>query len=279
MKMSGEPYFPALGRWVNSGGDEYWAPVGAASPQKVVTSSGIGLAWGYQLNLPGETLFPNSNLYAAILAPPTAGQSPIVLARLDAQETLLNLPLFGLKVDVLQSNWVPLSSIASQIPANALNVVQTRIGLGFRPDNPSAADPKPGRFYVTWQFNAGNVGGTCYENQPEFAVSRGNYYSDAQNVSNTPQGLVFDRSGKVGNEWTSWASGASLVYFQGNVRGAYQTGPSFARACASPPVVYDPMSSPKTGFFPNIDGIFDYDEYDHDDVSYIKSHLSWALKQ
>jgi hypothetical protein len=32
-----------------------------------------------------------------------------------------------------------------------------------------------------------------------------------------------------------------------------------------------------TSFYPLFDGIFNFDQYGHDDVSYIQSHLAWAL--
>jgi hypothetical protein len=235
-------------------------------------------------------------LYAAILTPSVLGQSPIVLARLDATE--VPIPLHGSwegeTFFLLQSSWVPLSAPAARIPAvesvpaaagfvGSL-VVPGRIGLAFRPDDPAAGEPRPGRFYVSWQRRlvdwqgTYNVGGWLYENQPMFAVSRGNKYSDVHNM-NIAQGLVFDRVGLVANTWTSYAGGASLAYFAGNVRGVQQTSPEFKRVGVDPPIAYDPMDHPKTTFFPHFDGIFNFDQYDYDDVSYMRSHLSWALRQ
>jgi hypothetical protein len=89
----------------------------------------------------------------------------------------------------------------------------------------------------------------------------------------------FDRTGFLGNAWTSYPGGASLVYYAGSVRGVQQTNPLFDRPCVGPPVTYNPMSNPKSTFYPHFDGIFNYDQYDHDDVTYMQSHLSWALRQ
>jgi hypothetical protein len=278
-------YLPPWG-WVRKGITENWAPVGGADPQPIQTTAGIGLTWGYQRGLNGESQPSDRNLYAAILTSIGSGPLSVVLARLDAEE--LDVTVADGRLILLKSQWNPMP--AAQIPIvtpeilwahpNA-RVVPTRIGLAFRPDHPEASVPggEPGRFYVTWQLDVSNVGGTCYENQPFFALSRGNHYSDTQDMSTVARTLVFDRVGRLDNAWSSWASGASLVYFQGNVRGAYQTAPLFSRPCASPPVAYDPMSNPRSSFFPNIDGIFNFFEYDHDDVSYMKSHLSWALRQ
>ena len=116
-----------------------------------------------------------------------------------------------------------------------------------------------------------------YENQPALAVSRGNIYSDALSPDQ-PRGLVFLR-GQLYNQWTTYSGGTSLAYFDGNVRGVQQTTPEFQRKCVDPPVVYNRMSNPKSSFYPNVDGIFSIDQYDHDDVSYMQQQVAWALRQ
>jgi hypothetical protein len=283
-------YHPALKIWVAKGITELLLPTDGGMPVSIDTSAGIGLTWGYQLAVNGEANQPTGqNLYAAILTTAGSGIPHILLARLEAEEATVRVA--NIDVPVLRSHWIPLGNSASHVPVEAHSgtVFPSRVGLAFRPDDPNAPEPKPGRFYVTWQLDVGLLTGKCYQNQPYFALSRGNYYSDSQDISptgpNPSKALVFDRAGQIGNDWTSWASGFSLAYFQGNVRGVCQTLPELSKnastpeECAGPPAGYDPLVDPQSGFFPNIDGIFNVEEFDYDDVSSMTSRLSWALKR
>jgi hypothetical protein len=283
-------YDPALNNWATRGITELLVPSNGGAPLPIDTTAGIGLTWGYQLAVNGEANQPiGKNLYAAILTTAGSGVPHIVLARLEAEE--VTIPVFDVYVTVIKAQWIPLGNPASHVPVESHSgtVSPSRVGLAFRPDDPNAPEPKPGRFYVTWQLDVGLVTGTCYQNQPYFALSRGNYYSDSQDISptgpNRSKALVFDRTLQIGNDWTSWASGFSLAYFQGNVRGVCQTLPELSKnastpeECAGPPAGFDPLVDPQSGFFPNIDGIFNVEQFDYDDVSSMTSHLSWALKR
>lgn len=277
-------YDPGLDMWTMLGINQFWLPgaAGGAAQVIAVADVGIGLTWGYQRALPGEPQFPGRNLYAAIMAVDATGTRSIELARLDGAE--FTLPFVGGNRPIPPIGWTRLSSAVTgrlprpTSPGALVPLHGSRLGLAFRPEDPGAADPKPGRFYVTWQELADD-GSTIYEAAPMMAYTRGNLYSGTTNLAGIAETLTFNWSMRVVNFWTSWASGLSLTYFDGAVRGAAQTMPSPRRPSGSPPLAHDLMSNPQSSFFPNVDGIFNLDQHDHDDVTFMKSHMSWALKQ
>ena len=151
-------------------------------------------------------------------------------------------------------------------------------------------------YQVYWDSTP--VVGWCwpiYPHRPMMNFTMGNLFSDTTPLNNgQEQPFLFLNAVTLGNAWTSYADGLSIAYYNGGVRGAQQTSPTtkydFTRDANGQPIpkpgggcVYDTpialptLANPKFTFYPNVDGIFNLDQVDFDDVAWIKSHLGWAL--
>jgi hypothetical protein len=283
---------PSQGVWTVIGDTQFWANTNPRAP--VLANAGIGLTWGYQRSFPGETQFPGQNLYAAILTQDSGGNATIALARLNGGETQTTPPGTTTPIFALSSDWVELPSSTTGLTGPMGSLVRSRVGLAFRPEDPTSAPPQAGRFYVTFQQQRQDGCFIVYENLPYTTFTKGNLYSDITPLGAPGQDgpLVFNNATMVANEWTSYSTGASIVYFDGNVRGIMQIDPmpvvpvtiqmvNGQAVCSVPSVLapFKSMSGPTSTFYPNIDGIFNMDEADFDDVSFIKTNMSQAVAQ
>lgn len=130
-----------------------------------------------------------------------------------------------------------------------------RAGLSFEPQD-SAGGPKGGRFYVTWQWDDKGVA------RAYGSLTRGHRMPLAsENPRDTERGLVFLPENYMHRHTADWPSGLSLIFAAGHVRGVGAD---------------DAFSS---RYFPHVDGVFDSQQRDHDDVAHIKKRLSCALRQ
>lgn len=290
-------YDPGQNAWTLIADTQFWANTSPHAP--ITTNVGIGLTWGYQQSLPNEPSYPNENLYAAVLTQDPSGNARIALARVDGGETATTLPGTSIPVYLFPSDWVelPSSDTGFSVPGT---LDQSRLGLAFRPEDPAAPAPKPGRFYLTWQqWRDSSPPGMCwpiYPHLPMMNFTMGNLYSATTPLAGQEQPLRFLNAVMLGNEWTSYADGNAIVYYDGAIRGVSQTHPTteydiLRDASGNPimnpngtckyatPIVLPTLANPQLTFYPNIDGIFNLDQLDFDDVTWMKSHLAWALKQ
>jgi hypothetical protein len=292
-------YDPGQDAWTDIGDTQFWANTTPASP--IATAVGIGLTWGYQQSIPFQPSFPNENLYVAVLTTDGSGNPTIALARLDGTESSVTAPGSSIPIYTFPSQWIELpSSITGFSAPTRGSLAQSRLGLAFRPEDPAAPSPKPGRFYVTWQERVDtsppNMCWPIYQYMPMMNYTMGNLFSDSTPLSGKEQPFLFLKAITLDNEWASYADGLSIVYYNGAVRGAVQTEPKPAYdiirdasgnvvlnpngSCKyAAPIVIPTLANPQLGFFPNVDGIFNLDQVDFDDVTWMKAHLAWALTQ
>jgi hypothetical protein len=236
----------------------------------MLPGTGIGAAYGYRSDVTDPSGEPSQQLFAAIPALNGAtGSANLRLAMLQStgpSATLLCTDFAFLHTDIniclpllstLVEQWAPLADDIWTGTNGRPEANIGRVGLAFRPEDPGISpNLRPGRFYVTWQRRGPNGRSEAF-----ITLTRGNVLPlSAAAPLDTTRGLVFLRESYVLKSEADWPHGMSLIYAGGHVRGAG----------------HDVLIS---RYFPNVDGIFDGQQRDHDDMTHIQKRLACALTQ
>ena len=231
-------YDPVSDIWWLSGSDEYWS-----TNDKVVLTSvdlGLGVTTGRLSSDPAGQM----TIFAAIPVLDTASGKPIIeIARL--LRTQFTLPIAG--TTMLADSWSRLDpGIWTEFNvsgSNRVTDVPGRLSLAFLPEGTE------GRFYL------------AFRNSIEFITfTRGNVPWDGSG-SRPAHALDFVVPAPFYNEWAYPSGGISLVTFTGKIRAAAVI-----------------TEGDWASFFPNADGIYNSEQKDFDEVTYVANHMACALK-
>jgi len=209
---------------------------------KVVLTSvdlGLGITTGRLSSDPAGQM----SIFAAIPAPDTASGKPIIeIARLLRTQftSMWGTTIFADSWSRLDPGiWTEFNLSGS----NRVTDVPGRLSLAFLPEGTE------GRFYL------------AFRNSIEFITfTRGNVPWDGSG-SRPAHALDFVVPAPFYHEWAKPPNGISLVTFTGKIRAAAVI-----------------TEGDWASFFPNADGIYNSEQKDFDEVTYVASHMACALK-
>ena len=247
-------YDPVTDLWWVSGSVESWNDL---TPVLLTGGDvGLGITKGrLSTDPPGQT-----SIFAAIPAQdPASGKAIVEIARLERTG-----PFAVLGLQFYAETWSKLDpGIWTNFSLTAGRQLDYpgRIGLAYRPEGGGQ-----GRFYLTFK------GDSFFDGEAQFiAFTRGNVPWNGSG-SRPAHALAFATPTFFYNEWGTTIGGLSLATFNGSIRAIADLPPCGADWCNPK----DDFS--RSSFFPNADGIYNMDQTDFDEVTYVARHMACALR-